>query len=392
MSCARLHTGDEVNSSLVLAALCCDTGASSDRLRSLYLASDDDSLWSFSSRNRVEPLVAHTLMNVFGPDNIPSRWRRAHDESLSRISAYMAELDRVAVQLAEAGIQLAALKNGGIARGIYPCPGCCPMGDLDVLVEKRHFQQAHEILLGMGYHFEFRSPLEEADLEKAEKSGGTEYWKTLPNGKKMWLELQWRSVAGRWIQPDQEPATEDLMARSVSIPGTAVRLLSPEDNLLQAALHTAKHSYVRAPGLRLHLDVERIVRYQAIDWALFLSRTLALQVKTPVFFSLAMPKALFGTPVPDDVLDAVRPPAWKERLLARWIQRAGLYDPDERKFSRLEYISFTALLYDDLGGLCRGIFPSRAWIRQRYGFRGVLLLPVYYVRRLTDLLWRRVST
>jgi len=56
------------------------------------------------------------------------------------------------------------------------------------------------------------------------------------------------AVAGRWIRPDQEPGAEELLARSISIPGSAARLLAPEDNLLQIALHTAKHSYVRAPG------------------------------------------------------------------------------------------------------------------------------------------------
>ena len=47
------------------------------------------------------------------------------------------------------------------------------------------------------------------------------------------------------------------------------QILSPEDNLLQVALHTAKHSYVRAPGFRLHSDVDRIVCFQEINWNIF---------------------------------------------------------------------------------------------------------------------------
>ena len=352
----------------------------------------DEHAFALARANGVAPIVAHALIDALGPERIPDRWHRVHEETHARISAYMAELDRVAAHLAELDIPLVALKNGGIARGIYPCPGCCPMGDLDVLVEKRHFRGAHRILLAEGYHLASRSPLEEASLEAAEKGGGAEYWKTLPDGEELWFELQWRPVAGRWIRPDQEPAAEALMARSVPIPGTAVRLLSPEDNLLQVALHTAKHSYVRAPGLRLHLDVERIVRLQQVDWDLFLSRVMALQVKTAVYFSLFIPKALFGTPIPDRVLDALRPPAWKERLLARWIQRAGLFNPDERKFSRVGYIVFNALLYDDLGGLWRAVFPDREWMQDRYGFRNNWFLPYYHSRRLIDLAFRRVST
>ncbi len=256
-----------------------------------------------------------------------------------------------------------ALKNGGIARGIYPCPGCVPMGDLDVLIEKRRFRKAHEILLRDGYHFEFRSPLEEADLEAAEAGGGAEYWKILPDGRKLWLELQWRPVAGRWIQPDQEPPADELIARSISITDSAVRLLSPEDNLLQVALHTAKHTYVRAPGFRLHLDVERIVcAYPNLDWDLFVERVRKLRVKTAVYFSLLIPHELFGTPIPENILSSLRPPGWKERLIIRWLGRVGLFNPKEKKFSKPGYILFNMLLYDDIQGLLRGIFPSREWM------------------------------
>ena len=55
---------------------------------------------------------------------------------------------------------MVALKNGGIARGIYPCIGCCPMGDLDVLIDKRNFKKAHEILINERYIFKFRNPPE----------------------------------------------------------------------------------------------------------------------------------------------------------------------------------------------------------------------------------------
>lgn len=355
----------------------------------LYEQVSDALLWQAAQKNRVAPIVAHVLMDTFGPDNIPANWRQAHKETYRRISAYLAELDRIAARLAEEGIPLVALKNGGIARGIHPCPGCCPMGDLDVLVEKRHFRTSHHILLDEGYRFEFRSPLEEADLEAAERGGGAEYHRELLDGHTLWLELQWRPVAGRWIRPDQEPAAEELIARSLSIPGTAVRLLAPEDSLLQVALHTAKHSYVRAPGFRLHLDVEHIVRYQTINWDLFLSRVQALQVKTPVYFSLVIPKALFDTPIPDEVLRRLRPPAWKKQLITRWLQRVGLFNPDERKFSNLGFILFSALLYDDLRGLWRATFPDRTWMRQQYGFQSGLLLPAYHARRLMDLVLRR---
>ena len=366
-------------------------GIELDEIANDYKKIGDNVFWEMAKNNRVESIVAHTLMDVLGKDNIPSHWVKAHDENFNRISAYLAELDYIADKLTEKGIFLIILKNGGIARHIYPCPGCCPMGDLDVLVEKKYFQIAHQVLMTHGFHFEFRSSLEEADINAAEKNGGAEYWKILPNGDKLWFELQWRAVAGRWIRPEQEPSTKDLMRRSISVSGTTVRILSPEDNLLQVSLHTAKHSYVRAPGMRLHTDVDRIVRYQLIDWNVFLKYVLDLQVETAVYFSLIIPKALFGTLIPDEVLTRLKPPAWKAKLISSWLKKAGLFNPDERKFGKLKYILFNILLYDDFNGLWKAVFPEKKWMKERYGFKNNLLLPAYYVRRLKDLLFRRIS-
>ena len=296
----------------------------------------------FARQNDVLAHYGHALYR--GSGNVADV---AHDDTRSRISSYLECLDSVATDFADEHIQLVALKNTGIARGILPCAGCCPMGDVDVLVRKRDFRKAHRIMLEHDFHFEFRSPLEDAELRAAEEGGGAEYWKMLPNGKKLWFELQWRPVAGRWIRPDQEPSAAELMDRSVPIHGTTVRLLAPEDNLLQVALHTAKHTYVRAPGFRLHTDVDRIVHMQRIDWDVFLSRVRRLNVATAVYFSLAIPAAIFNTAIPDRVLDQLRPPPWKETVMLRWINHAGLFNPSQKKFGKLQYIAFTALLEVD---------------------------------------------
>lgn len=352
-----------------------------------------DEAFYLASANEVASTLALTWAHHHGWDAVPTSWRAEYETINNRIYSYLQELDHIAILFDSKNIRVVALKNAGIARGIFPHPGACPMGDIDVLVSRPDFSMAHNVLISQGYNFEFRSALEKAELTVAEQSGGTEYWKILPNGEKMWLELQWRPVSGRWIRPEQEPPAADLMARSIELEGTHVRLLAPEDNLLQVCVHTAKHSYVRAPGLRLHLDVERIVNaYPDLDWSIFLRRVKQLQVKTAVYFSLAIPKELFETPVPDDVLDKLRPPAWKEALMARWLQRAGLFNPDEKKFGRLGYILFTALLYDNFSGLLRGVFPDYQWMQSHYGLKSGWQLPYYYVRRLGDLLFRRLAT
>ena len=323
-----------------------------ERLERIRAARPSAAAWlEYARTNLVAPVVAHALLDALDPGfDGEAECRRLHEASLRRMRTMLAELDLVAGRLARDGVRMVGLKNAGIARGVFPCAGCCPMGDLDVLVDRARFRDAHKLILESGFTLAARGTVEQADLEHGLQSGGTEYVKQT-GGEEVWFELQWRPIAGRWIRRDQEPDGAALLARSVPIPHTDVRLLAPEDNLLQVALHTAKHTYVRAPGLRLHTDVDRLTAYAPPDWDRVVQAAQALDVRTAVYFSLACAEALLGTPIPDTALEALAPPAWKVAAITRWLRAVDVFDPDGKKFTRPAMAVFTALLYDDAAGL-----------------------------------------
>ena len=359
-----------------------------ERVKTLYQCVGDQQVFECCDRNNISSIAADALAQCYGWENLSIRWQQAYEVVDTRIRQYMVELEKAGTLLGSHGIPLVALKNSGIAMGLYPHYGACPMGDVDVLVRKSDFRNAHKILIENGYIFKFRSLLEEENLDKAEQGGGAEYSVLLHNGDSLWFELQWRPVAGRWIRPDQEPTADELVERSVQFEGKTVRVLSPEDNLVQVALHTAKHTFVRAPGFRLHTDVDRIVRTENINWELFETRVCSLQVKTAVFFSLAFAHDLLDTPIPSDLIDRIRPNAWKQRLMIRSLKKVGLFEPEAKKWRRLGYIIFVSLLYDDVKGFIKGVFPSVTSINDYYSNRNKLLIPVLYLRRITRLIFQ----
>ncbi|WP_209332787.1 nucleotidyltransferase domain-containing protein [Lunatimonas salinarum] len=308
-----------------------------------------------------------------------------------RMQVLMETLELFASSLAQSNIHIVALKNAGIAKGIYPVLACSPMGDIDLLVSSKDFHKAHDIIVKeLGFTFKFRSELEEENLEEAFKGGGTEYYKEI-NGYTVWLELQWRPIAGRWIQPHNEPKGDDLMNRSVAIEGSSVRILSPEDNLLQVCLHTAKHSYVRAPGFRLHSDVDRIVRYQEINWDKFISNTLNLQLKTAVYFSLFFAKDLLNTPIPQRVFESLKPSWYRDKIIHYYVNKAGIFNQKKKKFSRLGYIIFNLSLYDSMGENMKAIFPPLDTMRLRYPKCSSINIPYYWGIRLMNLVFKRAT-
>ena len=176
------------------------------------------------------------------------------------------------------------------------------------------------------------------------------------------------------------------------IKGSKVRLLSPEDNLLQVALHTAKHTFVRSPGFRLHTDVDRIVSTEIIDWNLFVSRVCELKTKTAVYLSLNIAKTLLGTDIPKNVLELIRPNKFKIKIMNIWLEKVGMFEPEAPKWGKLGYIIFVSLLYDDITDFFMGVFPDSTYMKEHYGFSSSLLLPYFYFRRIGNLIFKRVKS
>ena len=302
----------------------------------LYEQIDDHIIFETAKKNLVDSIVGYRLIEKYGKGNIPLHWINSYKTTKEKVSSYLEELDRIADLFLKEGIPLVALKNSGIAKAIYSYPGLVPMGDVDTLVRRGDFIKAHHILIENGYKIESPNKYETADVNIGILKGSSEYSTELSNGQSLWFELQWRPVEGKLLTPDQEPDGDELIDQSISIDGSALRLLSPEDNLLQVALHTAKHSYVRAPGFRLHLDVERIVNGQTIDWDVLINNIINHKVKVPVFFSLLIPKQLFNTPIPDEILSGIAPNYCKKQIISRWISKIGI-------FNKLYNLEFYAL-------------------------------------------------
>jgi hypothetical protein len=359
------------------------------KINSLFIELGEKSCFELCEKNNIT-CIAFDALSFCSELKLSPYWAFSFLDTKARITEYMVELDEVSKLLNDHKIPLIALKNSGIARTLYPFLGASPMGDLDVLVLKSDFRKAHRILIDHGYIMKFRSPLEEENLDAAERGGGAEYSVNLKSGHHLWFELQWRPIAGRWIRAGQEPAAEDLMFRSIKIDGCYTRLLSAEDNLMQVALHTAKHTYVRAPGFRLHTDVDRIVRSIDIDWYKFITEVNKIKVKTAVYLSLVLAKSLLRTPIPEFVLEELQPGRVKTKVLLGWLLRVGLFDPDGKKWSRVGYIIFVCLLYDNFSELFKSIFPSEKVIREQYPNDNDKPLFYLYCVRMLGLVKNRV--
>lgn len=343
------------------------------------------------SKEFYDVAVEHELVSTIGAKlvkkiglELGDPWKKEMEETRARLGFLFAKVEELGEDLKANGIPLILLKNGGIAIDIMDDLAECPMGDIDMLCRKSDFHEAHQIILQHGFKFKFRSQFEFEDLDVAFADGSTEY--SIQNGEETaWVELAWRPIAGRWIRKDKEPRADALVDASHKAKRSVCHVLSNEDNLLQVSCHTAKHSYVRAPGYRLHLDVDRIVTNNEIDWDLFLKKVEEVGSKTAVYFSLYFAQEILGTKIPARVLDALRPSKSKERKIMNMLLRANLMHPHGRKFSKIGFIRFQTSLYDSNKDLLAMIFPPKSELTGKYKNPMSIALPYYWVMYILDM-------
>lgn len=344
-----------------------------------------------------EVAVEHELVSTIGAKlvkkiglELGDPWKKEMDETRARLGFLFAKVEELGEDLKEHGIPLILLKNGGIAIDIMDDLAECPMGDIDMLCRKSDFHKAHEIILKHGFQFKFRSIYEFENLDEAFADGSTEY--SIQNGEETaWVELAWRPVAGRWIRKDKEPKADALVEASHKAKRSVNHVLSNEDNLLQVSCHTAKHSYVRAPGYRLHLDVDRIVSNNEIDWDLFIKKVNEVHSRVAVYFSLYLAQEILGTKIPARVLDALRPSKSKERSIMNMLLKANLMHPHGCKFSKLGFLRFQTALYDSFGDFLAVLFPPSADLKLKYKYKNCFLTPYYWCWYVLDMVGIRKS-
>ena len=120
-----------------------------------------------------------------------------------------------------------------------------------------------------------------------------------------------------------------------------------------------------------------------------LSRTIP---KAKTSNSRLIPKLLFGTPIPDEIIENIKPSYLRERLISYWLHKVSLYNPHEPKFGKIGYILFCGLLYDNVQTLLKSVFPDSDRMKDTYEITNGYLLPYYYCKRILDLMIKRMPT
>lgn len=287
-----------LRSVMVGAAARADVGGDPSLLQAMVPAAPMPALPEAARLHRLPGVVLRGLDGVEGvPDEARRQLASQRDSAAFNHLMTIGNLSVIARELDAADVSWVLMK-GPVATGLlYREPGDRVYADIDLLVDRRHYGRAMEVLEALGFGHVIRDWL----LAEQMLAGQVE----LVNGP-MRIDLHWHL---HYSREDRRPFNLDPDAmlarrRTVAVSGLAVPTLDPVDTLMTLAFHAA-----RSDGHRLmwSKDLERSLAVEQPDLDELVRRSRAARCAPQVGVMLRRASVLLGAPVPDDVVAALCP-------------------------------------------------------------------------------------
>lgn len=330
------------------------------QLLRLHAELGEDAAMAAARANQIAPLVASQMLR-YGGREVAAAWLPALDANRSRVERLMDVLRELGGALDAAGVPWAVIENGGVLFGSDMPFEAFAAGDFDLLVGADAWQDAVRVMSAAGFV---------ADDRRDRPTNRVEFRRSLPDGTVQWMNAGAATIDRIWVPlPVADLGQAWLKERRRSHRDDAVWVLRPEHSLALVALHTSLHSYVRAPGIRLHVDVDRMTRDNRIDWDEAVDQMVRMSAETRCFVSLSMARGLLAAPVPDRVLDRLDPGAARRHTLERILRANGVVATGRRKLGRLDSVALDRALDGRAlpAWLWSLVAPPREWLVSHFG-------------------------
>jgi len=243
------------------------------------------------------------------------------------------------------------LKGAALLSSVYEDFGLRMLGDVDILVKPEDVPKIDKVLSQSGYRSDRR--LRSYPVSNYLNSlvyGG--------NGSPLLLHLHWHLINN--ALPNYMYAEKIDMdklwkeAIPLRVQQADVLCLAPHHQLLHLAEHAMKHSY----NTLIHVwDIHQVINHgkEKLDWERVCRESGEFQLRSPLFYSLWLSKEYFGTRVPQEMLESLRPRhrGAGEKIFSRLLRQGKR----KEKLCWLFYFANTSTLQKKIKFVFRTIFP-----------------------------------
>ena len=363
-------------------------GTNPDHLRSLIKHDLDwDYLLSLAYAHGLLPLLHKHIATDLVPPQILSRLKRESVANSQNVLHLTGKQLRIYKLFKENNVPVAPFKGPLLAQMAYGEMSLRQAGDIDLLINRRDFTQARELLESLGYEMTPR-------LTPAQLSSHLNNHCEIQFMRDEWLtvvDLHW-DLAPRSFVFGLRP--EDVMSRlqSVSLAGTTVETFGAEDLLLYQAMHGAKHLWRRLEWISCLAESLRATKQ--INWDMLVDRAAKAHATRILALGLRLVEEFSDAPVPSEVFASVDPDKTMQRMATQIREQLfTTFGPAESTETNLYNLRIMDRKRDVLVSALRSIFVPTLPDWQSLALPASLH-PLYYAYRplrLSKVYWRKLT-
>ena len=267
-------------------------------------------------------------------------------------------------------IPLIILKGGALGVTIYPDIALRPMGDLDLLIAPDTVERATHALVDQGYvsyaemadGFANRFSVEQAFLRKGSRPSQ--------------IDLHWHAFTTPYYFERMPVEWFQRRTMEISINGRRAFAFSPTAQLMHLSAHYMMHSYRR---LIWSYDMALLIArcYRQIDWEDLIESAAEFGLSQVLYEALSEVRERWGVRVPVAYYERLRTiqMPWRGRVIYAATNKLSDAELDVLKGLGLKGARRKSAYW------LRVMFPSRGYMKTRYGINNRGLMPLYYLRR-----------
>lgn len=355
------------------------TGKDLEIIKIIYDKLGRKALMDLAIKEKIVPFVAYTLSKI----NIEkSFWQKKYNYFRNRNSKIVKFLDIVFKEMNKRNIPIFLYENFGSLLLSGEDIGLFCSGDFDLCTSLAYKKETTEVLKKYAYFPKIRRCKSLNDR--------TEFC-NINNKDNIWINVMWTPLTAR-IFPVAPKINSEIFFKNIDvIDNLNIKVPSFNNLLFLCLLHTSAHKYICSPGMKLNVDIDRLVITGKIKWEEVIEFAVKYNVKRRVSLSLMLAYDFLNTPIPKDVISKLSGDRPIIKIVYKTLIGDSFLDSKEFKFNYFKFFCLEILLHDSgiLIGFFKAIFPDLKWLIKIYDKTGKKNYVKAYISRVKLILFNR---
>jgi len=327
-------------------------------LKIIYDKLGRKAIMDLAVKEKIVPFVAYTMLKT----NIEKFfWQKKYNYFRDRNGKIVKLLDAIFKEMKNKNIPIFLYENFGSLLLSGEDIGLFCSGDVDLCSLKEYENDITEILSNFGY-------VPAARRDKKENFNIRSEFSKSSNDDNIWINVAWMPLVEGLSLTCANVDVKYFIDTRVNIINLNIEVPEKSDLLFLCLLHSSIHKYTCSPGMKLIVDIDRLVISGKINWEKIINLAIKYNVKRRIAISLMVTHDFLNTSFPMEVITRLSGNNNIIKKIYKYIVNKSFLINNDVEFNIIRSLYLNSMFCDKgpLVGFFRILFPQPEWLIKIY--------------------------